>query len=282
MSTWTSRVDPWPLQYSVVPVQSVLCAVETGGDLAERVVRHAAGIAGVGKAPLTLLTVVEGRPSVGDEEALERLYNTAVPYGATYLSEVRFQVAAGKPVEVILAASETAGLVVLGTHGRAGLSRLLLGSTSMTVLERTPGPVLLVPPTDVDVVTLDFTAVALNFGTVLAAVDLREDSPQQLATAAEMATLSNRPWLCLTVANSDLNDHDAAAALRAITKGIEPRPQAFIVRRGDVAEEIARGAMQEHAGLVVMGLWATGRRRPGRIATSVARTGRALVLAVPE
>lgn len=265
-----------------MPIPNVLCAVETDGDLAERVVRHAAGLAGAAHAPLTLLTVVAGTPSVRDEEALERLYNAAVPYGASYLSDVRFTVRGGRPVDVILQAAGEAGLIVVGTRGRAGLARRLLGSTSLTVLERTPRPVLLVPPTDVDIVMLDFRAVALNFGSVLAAVDLAERNVSQLALAAEMAAMAKRPWLVLTVADRALSDHDAAAALRAIIRGIEPHPDAFIVRRGDVAEEIARGAQQEQAGLVVMGLRASGRGRPGRIATAVAATGHALVLAVPE
>jgi nucleotide-binding universal stress UspA family protein len=36
-------------------------------------------------------------------------------------------------------------LVVLGTHGRSGVTRLLLGSTAEAVLRHAPCPVVLVP-----------------------------------------------------------------------------------------------------------------------------------------
>ncbi len=260
---------------------SVLCAV-TPGDLAERVIRHAAGIAGASGARLTVLTVTSERPSSTDEEELERLYNAAVPYGATYLHDVKLRVEVGDPAEVILQASAGADLLVAGTHGRAGLAALLLGSTSTPLLQRTEVPVLLVPPTDVDIVTLDFQSVGLHFGVVMAAVDLAENNRTQVTLACSMSVLAKRPWLALTVAGPALSDHDAVVQLRTKTKGLDPHPRAFIVRRGDVAEEIARGALHEQAGLVVMGLRRQGRGRPGKVATAVARTGRALVLAVPE
>jgi nucleotide-binding universal stress UspA family protein len=229
-----------------------------------------------------VLTVVSGRPTSTDEEELERLYNAAVPYGATYLHDVKFRVETGDPAEVILQAAAGADLLVAGTHGRAGLAALLLGSTSTPLLQRTEVPVLLVPPTDIDIVTLDFTNVGLHFGVILAAVDINEHNRTQLEMASRMADLARRPLMALTVAGEGISDHDAAAALRTATKGLDPHATAFIVRRGEVAEEIARGALHEQAGLVVMGLRRQGRGRPGKVATAVARTGRALVLAVPE
>jgi nucleotide-binding universal stress UspA family protein len=42
------------------------------------------------------------------------------------------------------AASAKAGLIVMGTHGRRGLSRLTLGSDAELVLRESPVPVLLV------------------------------------------------------------------------------------------------------------------------------------------
>lgn len=260
---------------------SVVCAVEPG-DLALRVLRHAAGMAGAAGARLTVLTVVKGQPTPEDEGQIERLYNDAVPYGASYLHDTRFRVESGDPVDAILEAGTAADLVVTGTHGRAGLSALLLGSTSTPLVERTTVPVLLVPPTDIDIVTLDFERVGLHFGVVLVAVDLAEHNQAEIRMACQMAELAQRPWMALTVADSDVSDHDAAAELRRRTKGLDPHPRAFIVRRGEVAEEIARGAVHEQSGLVVMGLRRQGRGRPGKVATAVAKTGRAIVLAVPE
>jgi hypothetical protein len=70
--------------------------------------------------------------------------------------------------------------------------------------------------------------------------------------------------------------------LRQRAHGLEPRrPAAMIVRRGAVAQEIARCAEAEGAGLVVMGLHATPQCRPGSIVSAVMKTGKAFVLAVP-
>ena len=64
---------------------------------------------------------------------------------------VRHQVIeAAEPVaRVILeaAAHERADLIALGTHAKTGVSRLVLGSVSEEILERSPIPVLLVRPT---------------------------------------------------------------------------------------------------------------------------------------
>jgi hypothetical protein len=40
----------------------------------------------------------------------------------------------------------SAGLVILGTHGRSGFDRLLLGSIASTVLRQAPCSVLIIPP----------------------------------------------------------------------------------------------------------------------------------------
>lgn len=53
----------------------------------------------------------------------------------------------GSVAQVILDAADRHGvdLIVMGTHGRAGLQRVLLGSVAETVLRRARVPVLVVP-----------------------------------------------------------------------------------------------------------------------------------------
>lgn len=53
----------------------------------------------------------------------------------------------GQPVEDIIKTAETwqADLIVLGTHGRTGLSHLLMGSTSEDVIRHSKIPVMVVP-----------------------------------------------------------------------------------------------------------------------------------------
>lgn len=50
----------------------------------------------------------------------------------------------GVPWERIVRASQNADLVVMGTHGRTGLSRVLLGSVTDKVVQRSTTPVLTV------------------------------------------------------------------------------------------------------------------------------------------
>ncbi len=58
----------------------------------------------------------------------------------------RYELLDQPPVEAILelSAQNEADLILMGTHGRKGLSRLILGSTTFRVLEQSPYPVLTV------------------------------------------------------------------------------------------------------------------------------------------
>lgn len=259
-------------------VRLVLCAVDSS-DLGARVLRHAAGLAAAMQSRLLLL-------HVGDMPAarLDTLLEEATPYGAGYV-DATVRVERGAVVETILrvARESNAGLIVAGTRARRGLARLLLGSTSAELLQETDRPVLLVPPSEIDVLTLSHDRVTLHFGVVLAAVDLDEANHAQLAWASHFAALAKQRLELLTVAtDEDVSDHDTAAALKARGHGLTPvAPTAFIVRRGEVAEEIARCALAEMAGLVVMGLRSGDRGSPGKVASEVMETHDALVLAVP-
>lgn len=55
---------------------------------------------------------------------------------------VRYTLAEGAPWECIVAASARADLVVMGTHGRTGFSRVFLGSVTDKVVQRSAAPVL--------------------------------------------------------------------------------------------------------------------------------------------
>jgi universal stress protein A len=61
--------------------------------------------------------------------------------------KARVEVLEGEPVPVILtrATEMETDLIVIGTHRRAGLSRLLMGSVAEGVLRRAPCPVVLIP-----------------------------------------------------------------------------------------------------------------------------------------
>jgi nucleotide-binding universal stress UspA family protein len=88
----------------------------------------------------TARTIEEGRKWVAGE--LERWATAARDKGLA----VRTQILTGSPYQKVvdLAAEERADLVIMGTHGRGGVSRALLGSVADRVIRFAPCPVLIV------------------------------------------------------------------------------------------------------------------------------------------
>lgn len=77
-----------------------------------------------------------------DESALRERLKTVVPTDAAVAYTHRL--VTGDPATQIvhLAEEEGVDLVVMGTHGRTGLARLLIGSVAEAVVRRAPCPVL--------------------------------------------------------------------------------------------------------------------------------------------
>jgi nucleotide-binding universal stress UspA family protein len=76
------------------------------------------------------------------EHRLQELTKLLVDEGLS----AQYELVEKHSVEAILETSSTqqADLLVMGTHGRKGLSRLLLGSTTSKVLQNSPYPILTV------------------------------------------------------------------------------------------------------------------------------------------
>lgn len=82
-------------------------------------------------------------PSV--DEAREKLHQLE---GHAHHVRVESDVMEGDPVDMILRAAEEthSDVIVMGTHGRTALARLLMGSVAESVLRRAPCPVLTAKP----------------------------------------------------------------------------------------------------------------------------------------
>lgn len=268
-----------------LPVQTVMSTVIAAIDLgpsSARVLYHAAGFARLFTAQLQVLYVTAEPAAVAHQRVVD--YCTSVGPYEVDPSETQILVRPGLVSDTIHreAQASNAMLVVMGSRGKGGMTRLLLGSTCEAVLRNTAVPVLLVPPIDLDIVSISDRAV-LTCGPVLTAVDLAETNGDQLQLAAYLAGIAGQPLVLMTVAPARLDNHLADTMLRQCARELTSlKPHALIVRRGDVAEEISRCAISEGAGLVVMGLRARPRGTPGAIASAVLRTKRAFVLAVPK
>jgi len=80
----------------------------------------------------------------GDREELRKSLVKIVPADSKVAFEHKLLV--GDPATAIVetAANENADLIVIGTHGRTGLTRLLMGSVAEAVVRRAKCPVLTV------------------------------------------------------------------------------------------------------------------------------------------
>ena len=259
---------------------SLIAAVDLGPHTG-RVLYHAAGFARVLNLRLKVVHVSADASAAAHEAALAACLRE-LPYQINLAAE-DVVVRTGSVSEAIAreAKREQASLVVMGARGHGRVASLILGSTSEAVLRGATVPVLVVPPNGVDIVNVG-EGTALTCGPVIAAVDLTEHCDAQLRLASTVAFIAAQPLVLMTVAKSRVTDHEASLQLRQRAHGLEPkRPATMVVRRGSVAEEIARCAITEGAGLVVMGLRATPKCQPGAIAGAVLRTRQAFVLAVP-
>ncbi|NKX55026.1 universal stress protein [Arthrobacter mobilis] len=92
-------------------------------------------------------------PAPLDRDALYADIKEQLDAGVAWLQShfpglpVTGEVLEGSPIELLIDATRTAELVVLGTRGRGGFAGMLLGSTSQGVLHHAKGPVMVVPDT---------------------------------------------------------------------------------------------------------------------------------------
>ena len=86
-----------------------------------------------------------------EKEIMEGAWRRLEEFRDTYFSgndDVRYEVVAGDAAEQILAHARNRAmdLIIIGTHGRKGLDRIVFGSVAQRVCRRAGIPVLLVNP----------------------------------------------------------------------------------------------------------------------------------------
>ena len=136
---------------------------------ANAAVEYATSLARATKATLLIVHVEPARDWIGDEE----VYSSADEYDEfvihTMLESVRptdhrvpweHRLLRGSPADEILKLAERLNveLIVMGTHGRTGLARVLMGSVAEAVLRRASCPVLTVKQPSREVANADWMA----------------------------------------------------------------------------------------------------------------------------
>jgi len=95
---------------------------------------------------------------------------------------VQLDISEGDPIDAIIrdGLATNTDLIVMGTHGRSGMDRLMLGSVAESVLRKAPCPVLTVPPRAE-------SPASLAFARILCAVDFSSASLRALQYTADLA-----------------------------------------------------------------------------------------------
>jgi nucleotide-binding universal stress UspA family protein len=169
-----------------------------------------------------------------------------------------------------------ADLIVVGTHGRSGVERLVLGSVAERLLRRAPCPVLTVPAGLPDAVP----ATAPVFKRVLCPIDFSEPSMLALEYALSMARESDACLTILHVATFSIDPPmfevmdpgmSVAEFKRRTTADLESRLRATVpadaddycqvdtmLATGHAGQEVVRIAVESHTDLIVMGVRGRG------------------------
>ena len=131
-------------------------------------------------APTALEPVTLPISARGPLESELRKFMSPVEAGGVAIAA---KIGEGDPVTAIVEQAEglQADLIVMGTHGRSGFQRLLLGSVAENVLRKTACPVLTVPPRADE-------ATSLSFERVLCAIDFSPASLHALEYAARFVS----------------------------------------------------------------------------------------------
>ncbi len=230
-------------------------------ELATRALRHAGAIAARSGGEVTVLyaDTFLPPPHFTAEQIPDLVRNieeskaAAKERLARYVAETlgpairwRAVVAEQQPVDAILATADQidAELIVMGTHGRSGVNRLMLGSVTEKVLHRTKRPLM---------TTRGEETLAL--------------APKRVLVPTDLGAASQRA-LSLALRNAELFDTDIVL-LHVVGEGEEPAPAAWEqflvsagasaslerrVARGEVAESVLQTAEEIAADLIVVGI----------------------------
>lgn len=146
-------------------------------------------------------------------------------------------------------------LVVAGTHGRTGVSRLLLGSSAEEICRSASCPVLTVGPEQV-------APDKIQFRRILVPTDLSEESmrvlPYVLGIAQEYGsaiTVLNVIPLNRGAADTKTLAKSKALGMKAVLRHkLAPFKHEFLVDFGDTAETILRISREKKAELIALGI----------------------------
>lgn len=272
----------------MVQIHRILCPVDFS-DFSRHAFHHAAAVAGWYESELIVLHVFSSVPNAGvpptqlgdgEREALVtemRRFIGQTPPGLSV--KVVVQEALDVRHEILAQAEALkADLLVLGSHGRSGFERMLLGSVTEKVMRMAPCPVMVVPPRAPD--AEGYGPVNVGKRRILCPVDF---SPGSLSALEYAMSLAEEADANLTVLHAievppelrehipitgDINIdqiHAAAQAnsLQRLRELIPPSVRTYcnvetVVREGAAYRQILQLAGERSIDLIVMGVEGRG------------------------
>jgi nucleotide-binding universal stress UspA family protein len=276
-----------------IQVRHVLCPVDFS-DVSRHALDHAVALARWYGAGLSVLHVhqlsmpVYGVSYIGPEalqpivltdlerrHLLERLdtYVAADRDAAKVEIETLLDEDVNVPDAILSRARSTgADVIALGTHGRSGFQRLVLGSIAEKVLRKACCPVLTVPPHAPDAVPRDVVSIQR----ILCPVDFSRSSRRALEYAASLAQeaharltvlhvlelppdLSELPYSGLAEYRNDQFQKARKHLSEAVKVSVPPAcPVDELVLVGRVHREVLRVASEQGVDLIAMGIQGRG------------------------
>lgn len=146
----------------MINIKNILCPVDHS-DCSKEALKYAVSFAIKDNSKLYLLHVIDIRafnesidtmtPKIPDDETLKQLKTKlldCIPEEMRDDMKVEALVIQGIPfVEIISAAKKNEiDMIVLGSHGRTGITHMMMGSVSEKVVRKAPCPVLTVRTSD--------------------------------------------------------------------------------------------------------------------------------------
>ena len=285
----------------MLPIRTILCAIDFSAD-SQQALRVAMAVARRTPVHIVALHVIElvlahasaiahGDDRLRAESATAlRLFVESewkrAAVDATFSMEIRV----GVPEREVLACARDrrADLIVTGTRGVTGMSRLFFGSVAEKILRRADVPVLTVPSSD----QTDGPVLSR----VLAALDLDDTSERTVAEAAEVARLLGLPlslvhavaplptgwrWIDTLETSMPLRVKRARSRLEGVATALGVSAE-IDVRAGSPPEQVSAAAREQPGTLLVVGVdGGTPLGRVGSTAYRIVCLAETPVLAVP-
>lgn len=273
------------MQEQLPSIENIIVPLD-GSDLAEAALPIATAIASASGAHIDLVTVALTYEVPLDNQmdtlTREALHRAEAAIRARH-PKVGQTVLAGTPADEICnyARESMADLIVMATHGRSGLRKLILGSASDRVISLSSVPVLLVRASSREAAEL--SAEEQKIRRIVLPLDGREATPKAVPHALSLAkTLSTE--VVLVTADEGGSMEAAERQLRAFSNLFEEQGITVSeeVKLGKPGEVIA-GTAHEDDLIIMSSLGATGVAKGahrGSVADYVIKNAAAPVLVV--